>query len=278
MEGALRRASRPSSRWWLLRTRPVPGIPQPGRPANGQSDDAARVIAEARAAMGGEAKLAAIKTLRRHRPHAPGARRQPRADRVRDPGGAARQVRAARRVPRAGRRPDGDRLQRRPLRADSGSRSRHRRVPAVRRRRRRSSSRRPARVQLANAKQDFARLMLGLFAASYPSHPLTFAYVGQAEAPQGRADVIDVKGPGRLRGAALRGRQDAPAGHAQLAGAAAAGARPRSRGRGPAVRRPAGAPPPGGAPAGGLPPRAAPRRPLRRAGSAAGGGEQALFR
>ena len=51
-------------------------------------------------------------------------------------------------------------------------------------------------MQLVNAKQDFARLMLGLFAASYPSHPLTFAYVGQAEAPQGRADVIDVKGPG----------------------------------------------------------------------------------
>jgi hypothetical protein len=40
--------------------------------------------------------------------------------------------------------------------------------------------------------------MLGLFAASFPSHPLTFAYVGQAEAPQGRADVIDVKGPGNF--------------------------------------------------------------------------------
>src|SRR6185436_7458035 len=39
-------------------------------------------------------------------------------------------------------------------------------------------------------------LMLGLFATSYPSYPLTFAYAGQAEAPQGRADVLDVKGPG----------------------------------------------------------------------------------
>jgi hypothetical protein len=53
-----------------------------------------------------------------------------------------------------------------------------------------------ARQQLLNSKQDFARLMLGLFAKSYSSFPLTFAYVGQAEAPQGRADVIDVKGDG----------------------------------------------------------------------------------
>ena len=92
-------------------------------------------------------------------------------------------------------------------------------------------------MQLVTAKQDFARLMLGLFAGSYPSHPLTFAYAGQAEAPQGRADVIDVKGAGRLRRAAVRGRQDAPAGDAQLAGASAAGSRPRSRGARPAVRR-----------------------------------------
>ena len=42
-----------------------------------------------------------------------------------------------------------------------------------------------ARARVLQAKQDFARLMLGLFAASYPSFPLTFTYVGQAEAPQG---------------------------------------------------------------------------------------------
>ena len=45
------------------------------------------------------------------------------------------------------------------------------------------------------AKQDFARLMLGMFASSFPSFPLTFTYVAQAEAPQGKADVLDVKGP-----------------------------------------------------------------------------------
>lgn len=44
-------------------------------------------------------------------------------------------------------------------------------------------------------KQELARLALGMFAASVPSYPLTFAYAGQAEAPQGRADVIDVSGP-----------------------------------------------------------------------------------
>jgi hypothetical protein len=44
-------------------------------------------------------------------------------------------------------------------------------------------------------KQDFARLMLGLFVSSSSSYPLTFTYLAQAEAPQGKADVLDVKGP-----------------------------------------------------------------------------------
>src|SRR5205085_2093937 len=39
-----------------------------------------------------------------------------------------------------------------------------------------------ARGRVIAAKQDFARLMLGLFAASTPAFPVTFAYVGQAEA------------------------------------------------------------------------------------------------
>ena len=43
-------------------------------------------------------------------------------------------------------------------------------------------------------RQDFARLMLGLFATSFAGYPLTFSYVGQAEAPQGKADVLDAKG------------------------------------------------------------------------------------
>ena len=54
------------------------------------------------------------------------------------------------------------------------------------------------RTRLANVKQDFARLMLGMFAASFSTVPLTFTYAGKAEAPQGKADVIDVKGPGNF--------------------------------------------------------------------------------
>ncbi len=45
-------------------------------------------------------------------------------------------------------------------------------------------------------KQDFVRLTLGLFAQSFPSAPLTFTYAGVAEAPQGKADALDVKGEG----------------------------------------------------------------------------------
>jgi hypothetical protein len=51
------------------------------------------------------------------------------------------------------------------------------------------------RARVAVARQDFARLVLGMFATSFSGFPLTFAYVAQAEAPQGKADVLDVKGP-----------------------------------------------------------------------------------
>lgn len=51
------------------------------------------------------------------------------------------------------------------------------------------------RQRLNVAKQDFARLMLGMFATSTPAFPLTYSYIGQAEAPQGKADVIEAKGP-----------------------------------------------------------------------------------
>ena len=47
-------------------------------------------------------------------------------------------------------------------------------------------------------KQDFARLALGMFATSFSSYPLTFGYAGQAQAPEGKADVIDVKGDGNF--------------------------------------------------------------------------------
>jgi hypothetical protein len=56
----------------------------------------------------------------------------------------------------------------------------------------------PAQQRLAMVKQDFARLMLGVFAGSFPSYPLTFTYSGVGEAPEGKADVLDVAGPGNF--------------------------------------------------------------------------------
>src|SRR3954452_21712151 len=50
--------------------------------------------------------------------------------------------------------------------------------------------------RVASVKQDFVRLTLGMFAGSFDAYPLTFTYAGQAEAPQGKADVIDAKGAG----------------------------------------------------------------------------------
>jgi len=47
-------------------------------------------------------------------------------------------------------------------------------------------------------KQDFARLMLGMFGSSFAAYPLTFTSAGQAEAPQGKADVLDGKGAGNV--------------------------------------------------------------------------------
>lgn len=52
------------------------------------------------------------------------------------------------------------------------------------------------KTMLGSAKQDFARLTLGMFVASFPAFPLTMTYAGQAESPDGKADIIDVKGDG----------------------------------------------------------------------------------
>lgn len=51
------------------------------------------------------------------------------------------------------------------------------------------------RARVVAQKQEFARLLLGLFARSFSAYPLTFEYVAQAEAPEGTADVLDAKGP-----------------------------------------------------------------------------------
>ena len=154
------------------------------------------MIAAAREALGGEKKLAAVKTI-----VATGRTRQVRGDNLvpiefEIAYRAARQVRPQGRDSRAGKRTDDSRAsaartllqvsgafaaagaRRRPAAADGGTGGRGRRGCVS-----------------ATVKQDFARLMLGMFAGSSPALPLTFSYVGKAEAPQGKADVLDVKGP-----------------------------------------------------------------------------------
>lgn len=51
-------------------------------------------------------------------------------------------------------------------------------------------------ASLTGARHDFARLTLGMFGASLPAYPLEMSYAGLAESPDGKAHVIDVKGAG----------------------------------------------------------------------------------
>jgi hypothetical protein len=55
----------------------------------------------------------------------------------------------------------------------------------------------PARAKLAlkRSNTELARLLLGLTGATQPGFPVTFSYGGQAESPDGKADIIDVAGP-----------------------------------------------------------------------------------
>jgi hypothetical protein len=48
---------------------------------------------------------------------------------------------------------------------------------------------------LRRSREELARLLLGLIAGTQPSFAVTYTYAGQAESPDGTADVIDVKGP-----------------------------------------------------------------------------------
>jgi hypothetical protein len=146
--------------------------------------------------------------------------------------------------------------------------------------------RNPSAARVATLKQDFTRLTLGMFAASFPSYPLTFTYVSEAEAPQGRAEVLEAKGPNNFTirffinkethlpimvswtPPAPAGRPGGPGpGRGPMPGAAPGGERGAGpggeRGAPPAGAPPAGAPPAAGPPAGtppaGAPPAGAPR-------------------
>ena len=61
--------------------------------------------------------------------------------------------------------------------------------------------------RVTTLKQDYARLMLGLFAASTDAFPLTFQRFGIAESPQGKADVITVLGPNNFTASLLINQQ-----------------------------------------------------------------------
>jgi hypothetical protein len=52
------------------------------------------------------------------------------------------------------------------------------------------------RAQLmASSRREFARLMVGMTGGTSPEFPVEFVYAGQAEARDGKADILDVKGP-----------------------------------------------------------------------------------
>ena len=52
--------------------------------------------------------------------------------------------------------------------------------------------------QLTTARQDFARLALGMFATSSAAYPVELTYGGEAESADGKAYVINVKGEGNF--------------------------------------------------------------------------------
>jgi hypothetical protein len=217
-------------------------------PANGQSDgNATRVMADARLAIGGDAKLNAIKTF-----VVTGRTRQVRGDNL-VPIEFEIQAELPDKFARRDEFPaqdagptvtgfNGERYVQSPAPQPPPARPGGPPPPTA------QQLEAAARAQLGAAKQDFARLVLGLFAASYPSYPLTFAYVGQAEAPQGRADVIDAKGANDFVARLFIDNKT----HLPIMLSWQA-RQPPARGRGPAGAPPPG-PPPAGAPAGGPPP------------------------
>ena len=175
--------------------------------AVGQGADVARVLSEVRAALGGEDRLAAVKTLAIE-----GQSARPSPDGT----SAVRSFEMAIELP--------DKFMKRDAIASMGGASITRRsgfngadlieeidAPpamggAVHMIRMGPSGMMPGgqatpeqidaqRAQsLASARREFARLTLGMFAASFPVHPLEFSYGGVAESPDGKADIVDVKG------------------------------------------------------------------------------------
>jgi hypothetical protein len=157
-------------------------------------DPAAGVLAAAREALGGEKKLAAVKTM-----IATGRTRQVRGDNL-----VPIEFEIAIELPDKYVRKDeipaqesgptisgfnGETLLQFPIPGPPPARAGGPPPPSA------EQTAAAGRMRLLTVKQDFARLALGMFAGSPAAYPLTFSYAGKAEAPQGKADVLDVKGP-----------------------------------------------------------------------------------
>jgi len=48
---------------------------------------------------------------------------------------------------------------------------------------------------MTSSRREFARLMVGMTGGTSPEFPVEFVYAGQAEARDGKADILDLKGP-----------------------------------------------------------------------------------
>jgi hypothetical protein len=55
-----------------------------------------------------------------------------------------------------------------------------------------------ARLALERNQAELARLLLGMLGTTPASFPVTYSHVGIAESADGKADIIDVKGPGNF--------------------------------------------------------------------------------
>ena len=127
------------------------------------------------------------------------------------------------------------------------------------------------RARMMQAKQDFARLMLGMFASTPASFPVTYAYVGQAQARQGSADVIDVKCPANFTarvfiqsdtGLPIMLTWQPPAPPAMRPGGPGPGGPPPGAAAPSAAGAPPAGPPAGPPPSGAKPPQPAPEQRL----------------
>lgn len=161
--------------------------------SGGQAPDATAVLAPARQALGGEARLNAVKTF-----IATGRTRQIRGQNL-VPIEFEIQAELPDKYARRDEFPaqdsgptttgfNGDRLIQIPVQAAPSGRAG---APPVAP----AQQQAIAAARLAGVKQDFARLTLGMFASSFSGFPLTFTYAGDAEAPQGKARVLNVAGP-----------------------------------------------------------------------------------